>query len=168
MLRVSAKKQLHKALLSIGCNIDALVKISFAVESLKKTFPIVRVSSLYESEAVGVSGNNFLNIAVRIETELNIPDLFKFVRNVESQAGRDRTEGILESSGLDIDILTYDDCVGEFDGLRLPRKSFENFAYVLLPLSELEPNLLHPKLNKTYLQLWQEFDKRDQRIWLAK
>lgn len=168
MLQMSAKKQLHKVLLSVGCNIDAAVKISFAVELLKKAFPVVRVSSLYESEAVGVSGNNFLNIVVGIETELNIPDLFKFVRNVESQAGRDRSEGILASFGLDIDILTYDDCVGEFDGLRLPRKNFENFAYVLLPLSELEPDLLHPKLNKTYLQLWREFDKRDQRIWLVK
>ena len=60
---------------------------------------------------------------------------------------------------LDLDLLLYDDLVLDEKGLRLPREEILRNAFVLWPLAEIAPALVHPSAGKTYAELWADFDK---------
>ena len=65
---------------------------------------------------------------------------------------------------LDLDLLLYDYVVCETP-VTLPRAEIVNNAFVLWPLAELAPELIHPLVDKSYASLWQEYDKESQRLW---
>ena len=66
---------------------------------------------------------------------------------------------------LDIDILMYGNTVGEVDGVTLPREEILENAFVLQPLAELAPDLIHPQQQQTISTLWKNYDKQRQRLW---
>ena len=151
--------------LSIGSNIEREKHIDGALNALQLSFGELELSPVYESEAVGFTGDAFLNLVVSIQTELNVPELANQLRQIEDQHGRDREGPKFSSRTLDIDILTYGDCKGVFGSVRLPRDEITRNAFVLLPLSELAPGACHPLTQKTYQQLWTEFSDDKQRLW---
>jgi 2-amino-4-hydroxy-6-hydroxymethyldihydropteridine diphosphokinase len=67
---------------------------------------------------------------------------------------------------LDIDILTYGDFVGVESDIELPRAEITKNAFVLLPLSEIAPDELHPQLQKNYRDLWFDYDRTSQSLWV--
>ena len=151
--------------LSLGSNIHQQKNICSALRSLKKAYPSLEFSSVYESESVGFSGANFYNLVARFETDNSLSDVHKHMRAIEDEHGRVRGEEKFSDRSLDIDILTYDQLVGDFDGLVLPRDEITKNAFVLLPLAELAGPVLHPSLHVSYSQLWQEFDQKKQKLW---
>lgn len=154
-----------KCFLSIGSNIDKENNIQRAVQSLKRLFGDIECSRVYESEAVGFDGDNFYNLVVGIETELGVAELSSRLRAIEDRHGRQRGGKKFSSRTLDIDILSYGHCAGTVDGINLPRDEITKNAFVLLPLSELAPDVPHPVLQKTYAELWREFDQHKQKLW---
>nr|MBX2859401.1 2-amino-4-hydroxy-6-hydroxymethyldihydropteridine diphosphokinase [Cellvibrionaceae bacterium] len=124
-------------------------------------------SSVYESEAVGFEGDHFFNLVARIETDIAVGKLYQGLRKIEDAAGRDRSQARFSSRSLDIDILTYDNLHGTFDGIRLPREEILHNAFVLQPLAELAPEDIHPAKQLSYRQLWQSFDKNTQQLWVV-
>lgn len=153
--------------LSIGSNIDRERYINAALTALENEFGEVKVSSVYESVAVGFDGDNFYNLVAAIETDMSVADLQACIKKIEDQNGRLREGPRFSARTLDIDILTYDDVVGERQGVVLPREEILENAFVLLPLSELVPAAQHPILQKTYQQLWDEFPNREQALWVV-
>ena len=153
--------------LSIGSNIDRERYINAALSALECEFGEVGLSSVYESVAVGFEGDNFYNLVAAIETEMPVPDLQACIKQIEDQNGRLREGPRFSARTLDIDILTYDDVVGDRQGVVLPREEILENAFVLLPLSELAPEALHPVLQKTYQQLWDEFPNKKQALWVV-
>lgn len=151
--------------LSIGSNIDREHNIASVLDTLAARFDGLRISSVYESEAVGFDGDPFFNLVVGIDTELSVGALFEVLRDIEFQHGRCRSGTRFSSRSLDVDILTYDAKAGEIDGITLPRDEILYNAFVLQPLAELAPDELHPTQDKTYGQLWQEYDKSRQKLW---
>jgi 2-amino-4-hydroxy-6-hydroxymethyldihydropteridine diphosphokinase len=154
-----------QAFLGLGSNINREKNIAFALQSLWQQFGELQRSAIYESESVGFAGSHFHNLVVKISTSLTLVELSKTLRSIEDAAGRDRSKPKFSPRTLDIDILLYDNCVGDFDGIQLPRDEILKNAFVLLPLSELAPDLLHPVQKKSFAQLWQEFDKSKQKLW---
>lgn len=156
---------MSRVYLSLGSNINRYQHISAALDALAQHFGELTISTVYESEAVGFAGSNFLNLVVGIDTELALAELSVRLKQIEDDNGRDRTGPKFSPRTLDIDILTFDDFSGEVGGVSLPRDEITKNAFVLLPLAELAPDELHPLEQKTYLTLWQEYDKAKQKLW---
>ena len=123
--------------------------------------PIV-VSSLYESEPWGFEAEEwFLNQAVKIETDLKPHDLLRSILEIERNLGRVRQNGDGRIAGyssrtIDIDILLYENLVSETVDLQLPHPRMHLRRFVLMPLSEVAPGLIHPALNVSIKKLLEE------------
>ncbi len=105
-------------------------------------------SSIYESSPYGdVEQGNFLNAVIKIKTYLDLKDLFHFLKTVEMKVGRKITTkwGPRE---IDLDILFFNDLVFSDDEITIPHKDLLNRDFVIVPLIELEPEIIHPGLKK--------------------
>lgn len=152
--------------ISIGSNIEREKHVLSALDALHEWFGDLALSPVYESEAVGFVGESFLNLVVGVDTGLSVGELSVRFKQLEADNGRRRGIDVPTFSGrtLDLDILTYDDQVGQLDGVELPRGEILKNAFVLKPLADIAPEERHPVCDKTYLQLWQSYD-RNQRLW---
>ena len=153
--------------LSLGSNIEREKNIAGCLRLLQQAFSEFSASSVYESEAVGFDGDNFYNLVVGIHTDLPLGELAQYCRKVEDAFGRDRSEAKFGPRSLDIDILTYDNLLGTYDGIQLPRAEILENAFVLQPLAELAPQHVHPGTQQTYQVLWQQFNKPEQVLWVV-
>jgi 2-amino-4-hydroxy-6-hydroxymethyldihydropteridine diphosphokinase len=149
--------------LNIGSNINAQKNIRLAVSTLRTEFGELNCSKVYESEAVGFEGDNFLNLVVTIETKRALRELQNYLKKLEDKLGRDRTQVKFSGRTMDIDILTYES--DDDSNIELPRAEITENAFVLQPLAELLPDELHDKSGLTYAVLWQAYDKSAQRLW---
>jgi 2-amino-4-hydroxy-6-hydroxymethyldihydropteridine diphosphokinase len=152
--------------LSLGSNIDRTHNIQSGIEALRRAFGEVELSPVYESEAVGFSGEPFFNLVARIQTDLPVGELSDRLRKIEADHGRVRASGKKFSSRtLDIDILTYGHRTGVIDGVALPRDEILKHAFVLIPLVDLVPDDVHPTEGKTFRALLDERQFADQKLW---
>jgi 2-amino-4-hydroxy-6-hydroxymethyldihydropteridine diphosphokinase len=151
--------------LSIGSNIDPVNNIQAAVKLLRAEFGGITLSRVYESEAVGFEGENFMNLAAVVDCAEPLERVLDTLKNVENQLGRDRAQPKFSGRTMDVDILFYGESTGAECGLALPRAEITENAFVLLPLSELLPQAIHPTTKLTYAQLWQQYDKSKQKLW---
>ena len=154
-----------RAWVSLGSNIEREYNIRAALHDLRREFGPLRLSRVYESEAVGFSGDAFYNMVVGIDTGEPVSRLVERFRAIESAHGRTREGGGYSSRTLDIDLLTYGDQVLDLDGMHLPRDEITRYAFVLLPLSEVAGGSRHPELGVTYRELWAGFDQNSQQLW---
>lgn len=151
--------------LSLGSNINRAQNIRAALEALAGQFGDIQVSRVFESEAVGFQGDNFYNLVVGLQTALPVGQLALRLRGIEDANGRLRSGPKFSARTLDIDILTYDHLTGIVDGVKLPRSEIVKNAFVLQPLAEIAPDVLHPIEQKTYRHLWDEYDQASQKLW---
>lgn len=151
--------------LSLGSNVDRHKHIIAALDALAELFGELQISSVYESKSVGFDGSNFFNLVVGADTVLSIIELSETLKRIEDNNGRKRNGPKFSPRTLDIDILTYGDFVGIENDIELPRAEITKNAFVLLPLAEIAPNVLHPQLQKTYRDLWLEYDQASQALW---
>lgn len=150
--------------LSLGSNLDRERYMTAALDALAKQFGTLALSSVYESESVGFKGSPFYNMVVGIHTPISVGELSRKLKQIEDANGRQRNGPRFCSRTLDIDILTYDDHVGEVDGVYLPRDEVDKNAFVLWPLAELVPDQHHPVYHVSYACLWAAYDQ-DQKLW---
>ncbi|MDH5571872.1 MAG: 2-amino-4-hydroxy-6-hydroxymethyldihydropteridine diphosphokinase [Gammaproteobacteria bacterium] len=151
--------------ISIGSNIDAKHHIRLAVDALRKHYKDLILSSVYESEAVGFKGDNFLNMVVSLKTEEDINTVASVLHHIEDQHGRVRSGPRFSARTLDLDLLLYDDLIYNVAGLQIPRDEITKNAFVLWPMAEIAPETKHPQLNQTMSELWQAYDKNSQKLW---
>jgi 2-amino-4-hydroxy-6-hydroxymethyldihydropteridine diphosphokinase len=151
--------------LSLGSNIDRHRHVLAGLDALADRFGDLLVSSVYESKSVGFDGSNFFNLVVGIRTGLPIAELWEILKKIEDDNGRSRQGPKFSPRTLDIDILTYGNFVGMEAGVELPRPEIIQNAFVLQPLAEIAPDVLHPALGVAYAELWRDYDKRQQQLW---
>lgn len=161
----------HRAFIGIGSNLgerkdnyrESLEKIS----ALPKT-RIVKSSSLYESEPLGDATTWFVNAVIEIETEFTADQLLKQLQAIETTMGRKRVKGKKWGSRIiDLDILLFGKEVIDKRNLKIPHPEIQNRRFVLIPLSELAPQLIHPKLNVSVNELLTSL-KDKKRVHLAR
>jgi len=145
--------------ISLGSNIDREQNTRSGVQALRDAFGKLELSSVYESEAVGFEGDAFYNMVIACSVDAPVMQVNRILRDIEDTYGRDRSGPKFSSRTLDLDLLLYDDLVIEQDGLVLPRGEILKNAFVLWPLAEIAPDLVHPVAGKRYAELWGEFDK---------
>lgn len=153
--------------LGIGSNIEPEKHIRLASAALREVFPGLECSRVFESEAVGFEGDNFLNLVAAVETELPLEDIVVRLKRLENELGRDRSQPRFSGRVIDVDILTYGQACGEVAGLELPRAEILENAFVLQPLAELLPEARHPLTGRRYASHWADYDKGSQALWPA-
>ena len=149
--------------ISIGSNINRSYHIQAAVSALTQHFGPLTLSSVYESEAVGFAGSAFYNMVVAVDTTLSIVDCVGLFKQIEDSYGRDRSAAKFSGRTLDLDLLTYDDVVCQ-QPVELPRAEITENAFVLWPLAEIAPDVMHPLTRRSYSDMWQQYSKQ-QKLW---
>jgi 2-amino-4-hydroxy-6-hydroxymethyldihydropteridine diphosphokinase len=149
--------------ISVGSNINRSYHIQAAVSALTQHFGPLTLSSVYESEAVGFAGSTFYNMVVAVDTTLSIADCVGLFKQIEDSYGRDRSAAKFSGRTLDLDLLTYNDVVCQ-QPVELPRAEITENAFVLWPLAEIAPDVMHPLTRRSYSDMWQQYSKQ-QKLW---
>ena len=137
------------AYLGLGSNLgERRDNLERALGFLSQRLRLEKVSSIYDSEPVGnIAQPRFLNLACQAITTLSPPGLLALAKGIEAKMGR--TGGSGEPRLIDIDILFYGDQVIETPQLVIPHPRLTERAFVLVPLVEIAPELVHPVNGKT-------------------
>ncbi|MES2763146.1 MAG: 2-amino-4-hydroxy-6-hydroxymethyldihydropteridine diphosphokinase [Bacteroidota bacterium] len=125
---------------------------------------ITAVSTIYETEAWGVEDQQpYLNQCIEVRTELIPLELINKLLSIEKELGRERTiSQTYEPRTLDIDILLYNQDIIDTAELTVPHPRLHLRKFVLIPLVEICPDLLHPLLNKTIFKLLTDCEDRSE------
>jgi 2-amino-4-hydroxy-6-hydroxymethyldihydropteridine diphosphokinase len=142
------------AYLGLGSNLgDRNQNLAQALELMSKHAVVEQVSSIYETEPVGYQPQPlFLNAVCRISTELKPKQLLRLAKKIEAKLGR--MPGLPNAPRpIDIDILFYGEEVLSSKELTVPHPRLVERAFVLVPLAEIVPDLVHPGSGKTIKKL---------------
>jgi 2-amino-4-hydroxy-6-hydroxymethyldihydropteridine diphosphokinase len=147
--------------LGLGSNVDAAVNIASGISALRATFSNLTLSPVYRTRAVGFKGDDFLNLAAGVETDMSPLELKHWLHELEDRHGRARDVPKYSDRTLDIDILLFEDLYLISPQLEIPRAEILTAAHVLQPLADLAPDILHPSERRTIREIWDAFDDRD-------
>jgi 2-amino-4-hydroxy-6-hydroxymethyldihydropteridine diphosphokinase len=146
--------------IGIGSNIERRRNVAAALAELQGLLGDLAISPVYETAAMGFEGDPFLNLVVGADCSLPLAALAPALRKIERDHGYIEGAPRFSPRALDLDLLTYGDCCGEFDGVLLPRPDIVDYAYVLWPLADLDGGAVHPALGISYATLRQRFSER--------
>lgn len=143
--------------LSLGSNIEPEQNLRLACRALSSEFGELRKSAVYRNEAIGFEGGDFLNMVVGFDTSDKPEEIVERLEEIHEQAGREREPGNPYCSRtLDLDLLLYGNMVRQ--RLKLPHGDIEKYDFVIRPLAEMAPELLHPVSGKAMCDIWDDFD----------
>jgi 2-amino-4-hydroxy-6-hydroxymethyldihydropteridine diphosphokinase len=152
---------MHKIFLALGSNVgNKKDNIQNAIKLLKDYVYNVEIAPFYISKAVGYEAqDDFVNTVIKGYTQLDPFELLKVVKNIEKEVGRIYRFhwGPRE---IDIDILFFDEVVINTENLKIPHPRLHERDFVLLPLKDLDENLIHPILNKSVKDLVKELKEK--------
>lgn len=145
---------LATAYIGLGSNLgNRMATLRTAVQRLDNLGRITGVSSLYETEPVGyLEQPAFLNAVVALDTELAPVDLLQALLGIEHDLGRTRSFANAPRT-LDLDLLLVDDVTLDTNYLTLPHPRLHERAFVLVPLAELVPEMVHPVTGQTVREM---------------
>lgn len=156
------------AYIALGSNLgDRYATLSAAVRRLRAEpgFRVVAVSKFYETAPVDCppGSGEFLNAVAAVETDRTPEELLRFLHHVERQFGRIRSEPNSPRT-LDLDLILYGDRIINSPELTVPHPRMHERAFVLVPLSEIASDVVHPVLKKTVHELTSAVAKDDLRV----
>jgi len=143
--------------LSLGSNIgDKAAQITQALDRLSKVVTIKRVSPFYLTEPIGLKDQEwFVNSVAELETEKDPEKLLHALQSIEEKMGKTKLK-VNGPRTIDIDILFYDNQIVNRKNLVIPHPRLQSRLFVLRPMMDLNPGLLHPVLKKTIQELYME------------
>jgi 2-amino-4-hydroxy-6-hydroxymethyldihydropteridine diphosphokinase len=154
---------METAYIALGANIPSpsgspRETLTAALGQLADLGRVTARSSFYETAPAGFADQpTFLNAAARLETDLDPDTLLDRLLAIERSFGRDRSHGIPNGPRtLDLDLLLYGSLILDTPSLQLPHPRMAGRSFVLLPLAEIAPDLIHPQSNKTMKQLLED------------
>lgn len=148
------------AAIALGSNLSSAFggreeNLREAVRRVSSLGQVEAVSSFYDTEPVGYTDQpRFVNAALVLETELPPLELLRGLLGIERTMGRDRSATVAKGPRvIDLDLLLYGDVMVDTLELILPHPAMTERRFVLEPLAEIAPEMLHPVLNKTMRDL---------------
>ena len=143
--------------LTLGTNIGNKRRnmITAAALLAERVGDVLALSGFYETEPWGFASENFfLNAAVKLKTSLSPLELLQITQQIEKELGRvEKSNGVYHDRVIDIDILLYEDDVLQIPGLTLPHPLMHEREFVMDPLSEIAPFVVHPVLKERIIDL---------------
>ncbi len=152
---MQSKDFFHTAYLALGSNLgDKEANLRRALELVQQRgVEVVKTSSFICTEPYGVTDQpQFLNGVCEVRTSLEPLELLQTLLEIEQEMGRVRLRHWGERN-IDLDLLLYEDVVMDTPELILPHPDMQNRDFVLLPLAEIAPEIIHPTLQKTISEL---------------
>ena len=154
----------HRAFIGIGTNLgDRAANYREAVKRIAElpNTRVMRQSSIYETEPVGDIKGAFINGVIEVDTALAPDGLMRRLLGIERAMGRKRVRGKKPASSrakyrpriIDLDLLFFDNEIIDTRMLKIPHPRLQERRFVLAPMSELAPALIHPKLNASISEL---------------
>ncbi|HTE41040.1 MAG TPA: 2-amino-4-hydroxy-6-hydroxymethyldihydropteridine diphosphokinase [Steroidobacteraceae bacterium] len=140
-----------------GSNVDPIPNLRLALRELSKHYTL-RMSPAYRNKAVGFEGADFINLVVGFETTDNLDQLIAHLHEAEAICGRPRDAPKWAPRAMDLDLLLFGDLVSDTPGRKLPRPDLLKRPYMLRPMAELAPDVVHSVVKKSMRALWEEFD----------
>jgi 2-amino-4-hydroxy-6-hydroxymethyldihydropteridine diphosphokinase len=152
----------HIAYIGIGSNLgEKLHRCREAISEILKVdcHKLLATSSFFKTQPIGYTLQDwFVNGVIKIETDLDASGLLQSLKTIERQLGRTETFRWGPRT-IDLDILFFDDAEIETPELRIPHPRIQERRFVLVPLTEIDPNLLHPVFKKTVHELLERLDE---------
>lgn len=148
-----------RAFIAAGSNIEPIANLQRAAAELRREFPGTRFSPWYRNRAAGFDGDDFINFVAQVDSELTVHELLAQLHRIEMLCGRPREAPRWAPRTMDLDILLYDHLICDEPRLKLPRPDLLARAYMLGPLADLAPQLVHPTAGLTIGELWRRFDQ---------
>lgn len=154
---------MSKVYLSIGSNKgNRSVLINKAIDEIeKKVGIIISRSSIYQSKSWGFDSNDFYNLCLLIDTDIVPKSLLVNLKKIEKSMGREDVDGSYSDRFIDIDILFYDNIITDSEDLKIPHPKIEIRKFVLVPMLEIADDYVHPILNKTIKELYNDCSDQD-------
>jgi len=144
--------------LGLGSNLGAEENLGFGIAELANRFGELSLSTVYRNAAVGFEGADFLNLVVGLSSERTPAEIHAEIEIIHNLAGRERGTAKFSSRPLDIDLLLYGKQIIAEPPVHVPRSDILEYGFVLRPLAELAPNLIHPETGQSMAMHWQQFD----------
>jgi 2-amino-4-hydroxy-6-hydroxymethyldihydropteridine diphosphokinase len=136
----------------VGSNMEPRPNLRFALEALGARFGALDCSSVYSSPPFGFEGADFLNMVVAFRSALAARVIDDVLSTIEHSRGRKRRDVRYASRTLDLDLLLFGTTVDA--DLRLPRDDIVHYPFVLAPLAEIAPGLVHPINGRSMEAAW--------------
>ena len=154
---------MSKVYLSIGSNKgNRSVLINKAIDEIEKKIGIIiSRSSIYQSKSWGFDSNDFYNLCLLIDTDIMPKSLLINLKKIEKSMGREDVDGSYSDRLIDIDILFYDNITTDSEDLKIPHPKIEIRKFVLVPMLEIADDYVHPILNKTIKELYNDCSDQD-------
>ncbi len=149
----------------VGSNVGREHNIPAGLAALAAAFGPLTTSTIYETEAVGFTGDNFYNLVVGFDSDAPPEHVAATLRAIETRFGRQRGGPRYAPRTLDLDLLLHGDIVRHDGDINVPREDVTKFAFVLCPLAEIAPDLRHPVSGARYADIWAAFDRSGPALW---
>lgn len=149
--------------IALGSNLgDKENNMKEALQRLaRKGVTVCKVSDFMATRPYGVTDQpDFLNAVAELKTDNSPTELLRILLQVEQEMGRKRIRRWGERN-IDLDLLLYDDQIINLPDLQVPHPDMQNRDFVLRPLTQIAPDAVHPLLEKTIRQLWEELADRE-------
>jgi 2-amino-4-hydroxy-6-hydroxymethyldihydropteridine diphosphokinase len=148
--------------IALGSNLgDREGNLRRAISAIGGLMPLVAMSSVYETEPMYREDQNwFLNCVVVVETDVEPAALLRLLKDTETRMGRDQLAARNAPRVIDMDILFYGEAIVSGPSLQVPHPRLAERAFVLVPLNEVRPRLVHPVLGKSVSELLDGLDTK--------
>lgn len=142
--------------LLLGSNMgDRISNIINTLNFLREIGDVLKISSIYETEPQRMppGAEYFFNLVISLQTSLSPHDLLEEIKQCEKQMGRDIINSHNQPRPIDVDILLAGERVVNTENLVIPHKLMHKRSFVLVPLNEIAPHVVHPVLKKTVKEI---------------
>jgi 2-amino-4-hydroxy-6-hydroxymethyldihydropteridine diphosphokinase len=148
-----------RVFVAAGSNVDPIMHLERACAELRHTWPDTVFSRAFRNKAVGFDGPDFVNLVVGFTAAQPLEAVIARLHAIETLCGRPRFAPKWAPRTMDLDVLLFGDRIEKTADYTLPRPDLLKRPFMLGPMAEIAPGVVHPTEHRTIGELWEQFDR---------